>query len=914
MEKKPQIKAAEKFLKKGTIGDYDGETLAGACESLILEVSRKSLKRALSLSRKYVERISERDKTLRMSAYRMLARSAHLSGLYDEARDAYLKVKRMAVRQPLVKAKIDRALIDIYMYLGDQGKAVKCANRAISIFKSHRLKADLIQTEINYANLLHRQDRHAEAEKLYGRGADYFSKTGNELAAARCYYNRANSLVQLFDFDRAERLYLNAKKIYDSENCILDATDARYGLAWMAMLGGEFHRALQELSECEKAYRDGGDPRGEALCSLDRVETFINLGLNRDALETARTVERRFKKLKMIYESSKAALFRAQAAQAAGIKREAQSALERAEGGFRQENNSGFLGITKLLKSESGKTDNGQSMKALTSARRYFSKAQLPLWEAVCDLRFAEKHNRPERWLRSLERNRAVHSVPHLFASWQMIMGDYLMDRGDTVAARRHWEKAADRLDRVRASMPPVELRSHYGRRVDSPHLRLIDYELRHDPARAAIWSEKYKTAGIWRPLRFGRSDAKRREAEESLADLARRVGAIARDIRLSGTKKGSTRSKASYLNGLQRNIREKILALEDFNGAAPDSEKTLSDIINKVSRIYPAIQFHQSEKDIIAFIHQDGNTDFVKIEGGVADFERLLERWRFAMEAVLISEQYNMPPIADIESKLWSEMGDRLGGVFSMISPNRGSILIIPEGLLSNIPWPAVVTEGRPLYEKYNLIESPSFRHFWNARTVDSGSSRVDIFRGASEGLTSTSSELDAIKQVMGNTVSLHEPCARNDWPSDGKAGIWHFAGHAEHRPDNPFYSSLFLEDGPLFAADFRLKNCSVDLVTLAACRTGEQLTLPGEESTGLVRSLLEMGARNVIAGRWEVSDQVTAIWMTNLYKSLHDGESLLDAIRKSADIIRSRYSSAYYWAAFAVWGAGDLGGKYEA
>ena len=98
---------------------------------------------------------------------------------------------------------------------------------------------------------------------------------------------------------------------------------------------------------------------------------------------------------------------------------------------------------------------------------------------------------------------------------------------------------------------------------------------------------------------------------------------------------------------------------------------------------------------------------------------------------------------------------------------------------------------------------------------------------------------------------------CRRADWPDDGEWKVWHFTGHARHRADNPFYSSLQLADGPLFGADFRLKNCRVDLATLAACRTAHQSVLPGEEATGLVRCLLEMGTRNVVGSHWPVSDR---------------------------------------------------------
>ena len=124
--------------------------------------------------------------------------------------------------------------------------------------------------------------------------------------------------------------------------------------------------------------------------------------------------------------------------------------------------------------------------------------------------------------------------------------------------------------------------------------------------------------------------------------------------------------------------------------------------------------------------------------------------------------------------------------------------------------------------------------------------------------------------------------------------------------RSDNPFYSSLLLEDGPLYAADFRLRRNRVNLVTLAACRTGQQVYLPGEEMTGLVRALLEMGARSVLAGLWAVSDETASNWMREFYRNYFSGKSVGQSYRSATLTIREQYPSAYDWAAFAVYGAG--------
>jgi CHAT domain-containing protein len=236
----------------------------------------------------------------------------------------------------------------------------------------------------------------------------------------------------------------------------------------------------------------------------------------------------------------------------------------------------------------------------------------------------------------------------------------------------------------------------------------------------------------------------------------------------------------------------------------------------------------------------------------------------------------------------------------------------MIPEGELANLPWQALMIDGEPLLEKHNFIVTPSLRHYLHASQVFSKSDRILLFKGASDDLPESGAELNVISANTNGRAEVYNPCHRADWPRIGEAEIWHYTGHSQLRVDNPFYSSLELHDQPLFAADFRLRQCRVDLVTLAACRSGEHVSLPGEEASGFVRALLEMGARNVLASYWPVSDETTALWMQTFYNKYLDTKNIHEAFREASNKIRNNYCSAYYWAAFFISGAGKARGKY--
>ncbi len=906
MEKTAQEIAALKFIKNGKRGQIDENELALSCDKLIQQVSHNSLEKALGLACKLINHAEKSGGQIELTAQRAWARVNHQCGNHSEALKAYLKARRLTQRNPILRARIDRALIDVYMYLGDFKSSHKYAKLSIETFKSLQAESDLAQSEVNFANLLHRQDRHRDAERLYRKAGELFEKVDNKLAMARCYYNRANTLVQLFEINEADSLYNRAKVIYDEAGFMLEATDTRYGLAWLWMLTGKFHHALLELSACEKAYNTGGDPRGEALCVLDRAEIYLALGLYDDAYQMACKSEKLFIKLKLQYELAKAFLFKGQAALALGNNDIATKAKMKAESAFKNENNLGFLGAVHLLAADlsSEKKTREYSIK---SARGLFSRSQLPLWEAICDLRLAAETKNPIASLKRLSVNAAVQHVPFIYTAWQTTLGDYKYKCGQRSSAIKYWKSAANRLDLVRSQLPPVELRSAYALKPSSPHRRLIAAEIDNNPIMAAVWSERYKTAGIWAPISPGKfNNPARQEIENALAGLAHQVAHLSRQLAGGNGERGiPTAARSCALSKLQKELREKLFTLEKNISSGFDNELELAQEITAKSREITIIQFHLHGDEIIAFVHSNGRTNVKRFPDGRQRLSYLLQKWHFVLESEILSGYLTGMPQHDAEIEIWKELGEWLWKPLE-VDGIKENILIIPEGELANLPFQALIIDEFPLVEKYSFIYSPSFRHYISASRIRVISNDMLIFGGKADDIPDVYNEMQGIVDGARENIRVFDRSRRQNWPSQGEYKLWHYSGHAMLKADNPFYSYLSLEDGPLFAVDFRLKRCLVELVTLAACRSGEQVAMPGEESTGLVRSLLEMGAKNIIASHWPVSDKSTAFWMKSFYDMYLNGDNIFKATRQASLMVRERYPSAYHWAAFSISGAG--------
>jgi len=906
LSKKAGDTAARVFLARGIDSGLDAPTLARVCDSLIRRETEISSTSAVALARKFLRSTQGRKGILLTTACRNLGWALLVSGNFRQAEKYYLRARTLLAREAAPRGRIDRILIDVYMYLGDFKEARRRARLSLAVFKRLGDEAESAKTRVNYANLLHRQDRHREAGQLYEQAARYFERHQNQLAAAFCNYNWANTLVQLFYFDRAGQLYKKARGTFLRHGHNLRATGCLNGLAWLHMLEGNYHIALTELANCERDYRQAAQPRELVLCRLDRAESFLGLNLYVDARETAREAEKAATKLGIRYESSKAAFFAAKASVALGKIKEARRSLERARVGFRGEGNRSFLAAANLLAAQL-EVSSGKKPSAIQAARRKFTQAQLPLWEAICDLQLLSDQPDAAAVLQRLSKNPAVKTVPHLYARHHTMLGDKEAVQGHHARARRHWQQAADVLDAVRAKLPPVDLRTGFSRHQSDPYRKLIGAELNRDPVKAAAWSERFKTAGLWAGgYRFETSPVRSR-AEKSLTELAEQVTAISGRLDRSSEERSVASPHArKTLVRLQQKVRQDLAAVEEDREARADRIETLCKQITAVSRDHPVVQFHSAGGDLIAFVHDRAVTHVHRYINGTDTVREFTGRWRFMVERAPYSrDRLSSEELAD-ERRLLNRLGRWLWQPLEIL-PKEKKVLLLPEGEISNLPWQAIMPNGHSLVEDLEVVVAPSLRHYLNARNCRTRSQKISIFVGNTRGLPQASREYRALAEVTRQPVEVFDPCRREDWPNRSQGRIWHYTGHAQLRADNPFYSSLKLADGPLFAADFRLKTNRVTLVTLAACRTGQQASLPGEESTGLVRSLLEMGARNVIASHWAVSDKSTVKWMNEFYGQYLGGRSVGAAARRATLKVREKFPSAYNWAAFSVFGAGS-------
>ena len=252
-------------------------------------------------------------------------------------------------------------------------------------------------------------------------------------------------------------------------------------------------------------------------------------------------------------------------------------------------------------------------------------------------------------------------------------------------------------------------------------------------------------------------------------------------------------------------------------------------------------------------------------------------------------------------------------------------SLLVLePDPLLGNVPWPAVETADGPIGLHFSLEEAPSLlldRNTMKRATGENspGSPLVvgaSIGAGQSEYLPEVLSEARTVAQLGGNSnLLLARQATRAQVAAHlASASIIHFAGHAAEfdgatrlllaptgsAGDRPYLdSALFLKDPPKAAR----------LVVFSACSSGKNEAGWNHGMGDIVDTLASLGVPEVVAARWQIDSASAVPMMDNFYRGLAAGLSVPQALTAARQSLfrDARYRHPYYWAAYYASGVGN-------
>jgi len=290
-------------------------------------------------------------------------------------------------------------------------------------------------------------------------------------------------------------------------------------------------------------------------------------------------------------------------------------------------------------------------------------------------------------------------------------------------------------------------------------------------------------------------------------------------------------------------------------------------------------------------------------------------------------------------------------------LSPNISHLIFVPDGVLHYLPFETLVRdnsithEPKYLIELYDISYAPSAsslaylidkgrqgqhkktllavgdpdylpehgRIFLGGRRYENALRDIYLDEGFElSSLPHTKKEVHRLARCFpgGQVDMLLESQAKEEGikgRSLKEYRIIHFACHGFLDEKIPMRSALVLtldddsqEDGFLQAREIANLTLDAELVVLSACQTGRGRLENAEGVFGLPRMFFYAGARATISSLWKINDKSTSEIMPEFYRRLAAGETKVRALRLAKlDMLKSRFSHPFYWAAFVLNGA---------
>ena len=253
----------------------------------------------------------------------------------------------------------------------------------------------------------------------------------------------------------------------------------------------------------------------------------------------------------------------------------------------------------------------------------------------------------------------------------------------------------------------------------------------------------------------------------------------------------------------------------------------------------------------------------------------------------------------------------------------NFKNLIIIPDGVLSFLPFEALITETSQtenfakmhyLLNDYKVGYNNSASLYLNSiafqHTKESILGVFPIFENSNLELTFSKEELKNIKSNF-KGVYLEKDKATFKNFKDNATGfsILHLSTHASSGDVQEPASIRFFDQEILYSQLYNL-SMNPDLVVLSACETGVGKLYKSEGAMSIARGFQFAGAQNLLFSLWKVNDFTTSVLMEKFYKNIKKGKSYFDSNHQAKldfladESVPNAKKSPYYWSSFVYYG----------
>ena len=833
-------------------------------------------------------------------------------------------------------ARTLNASIQPLILTGQYDRAFAAAEEARQIFIADHNEWRLARVELNLGNILHRQDRFAEALEYYQRAVRFFranpEKDPEALAVA--LHNVAMCLVGLNDFPHALAAYGEARQFAVERGMNVLVGQSDYNIASLYYFQGNHTRAIEMLRATRETCRTTNDEYHVALCQLDLSEVYLEVNQSKEAADMARQAASDFQRLEMGYEAGKALANLALAMWQQGRAEPALGLFGKARRVFVKEKNRVWPSRIDIYRAiilvEQGQHSEAQrlchaALKAFRTARVSYSLIQCHLLLAHLYLRAMKAASARRHCDAALKRLRTI-DLPVLRSQAHHLMGRIHVAMARPDEAHACYEEARKLLEELRGGLSREELRISFMKN------RLIIYEELVELCLASKTTEQIEEAfqhieqsksRSLRDLMFN-AGSEFRLTSRLDPTLIGKVQNLRVEInwysrRYEAEQLGETKSPPARLARIQAEIRkredellqlarEMPIPVAESAGLISLNAVTVEEIRSALSPESALLEYFQIRDHLIVVLLNHDALEIVPI-ATLSKVNDLIARLHFQLSKFKLSADY----IAAFGKSLMEttlrharELYDALlGPVRHRLRGNH--LLIVPHGNLHSLPFQALFDGRQYLIDSFSISYAPSATVFRLCQTRSTNRNGGALVLGIPDAAAPV--VLDEVRNVAQtipqSELFLGEAASANLLRVKGQQSrLIHIATHGYFRQDNPMFSGIRLGDGILSLYDLYQMNLPAELVTLSGCATGLSVVADGDELLGLVRGLIHAGAQSALLTLWDVHDRSTAEFMASFYNHLSRRDDKATALRLAMLELRNRYPHPYHWAPFQLIG----------
>ena len=731
------------------------------------------------------------------------------------------------------------------------------------------------------ASLLRVLGRYDEALADLRRAIDLLRRAGDPIWEARSRSHRFLVYAATGQAARADRDLAIAERLFANAGQELESAISVHNRADLALLSGDIPRALGFLDEAGGRYEALGVDR--PTLAIDRCAVLLAAGLAAEAVTVADDAVRRAGTGGERTRVAELLLVAARAALAAGRFPEAWSRAAAARDLFRRQGRQWWHARAAFVVTQSRYAAGERGARLLAQAVELAGRLEqlraeeAPAAHLLAGRLAAGLRGREDVAERHLARAaRFRHRGPTFghAAGW-LAQALRAQGRGDTAAALVACRRGLVAAGEHQRTLGAPELRAHaaaYGTELVAIALR---HAVRRGDGRMLLrWTERWRASALAVPPALPPDDPELVAELGSLRAVVRRL----EGARAEGAPTARLDHERSTLEASIRARTRRAAGDPAGGGFAGTDVDTLLDGLgdHRLAEL-------TAVDGVLYATTAVGRRIRMHAVGSLAEAEREVELARFMLRRLAhgraprgVLERLDRAGVALQRALLGPAAADLAGD---------GPVVVVPPAQLHAVPWALL-----PALRGTAVAVAPSAATWLRAGAVQAPRRhRVALVGGP--GLDASALELKQLAALYPDAVVLSEGAATAPATLAALDGAWtaHVAAHGTFHSENPLFSALSLDDGPLMVHDLgRLRRAPLRLV-LSSCESGVAGTVTGgsmagasvvDELLGMVTALVPLGTASILASVVPVHDGATAPLMVSFHERLRAGASFAEAL----------------------------------